>query len=79
MIFADAQPVLAAPPGIFLFRAKSRVTETAHSPNYKRYRGNSRHKPRKLGVWKRWRLRVKAKHKAKAHKMAPTRARRTTL
>ncbi|WP_426489911.1 hypothetical protein [Hymenobacter sp. 102] len=32
-------------------------------PNYKPYRGNSRHKMKKLGVYKRWRLRVKAQKK----------------
>jgi hypothetical protein len=77
MIFADAQPVLATSAGMSLFRAKPRPNETSHAPNYKRYRGNSRHKPRKLGVYKRWRLRCKAKHKA--HLKAHPRAGRTTL
>ncbi|RYU81026.1 hypothetical protein [Hymenobacter persicinus] len=77
MIFADTQPVLANPPGVFLFRSKARITEGSHMPNYKKYRGNSRHKARKLGVYKRWRLRCKAKHKA--HKIAQPRTSRTTL
>jgi hypothetical protein len=77
MIAADVQPVLANPPGMFLFRPKARITEGSHAPNYKKYRGNSRHKPHKLGVYKRWRLRCKAKHKA--HLKAHPRAGRTTL
>ena len=37
-----------------------------HRPNYKKYRGNSRHKPKKLGVFRRWKLYRKAKHKRAA-------------
>jgi len=80
MIFADAQPVLATPPGMPFFRSKARVSESSHAPNFKKYRGNSRHKPRKLGVYKRWRLRCKAKHKAhNARKTAQPHVSRTTL
>lgn len=32
-------------------------------PNYKKYRGNSRHKMKKLGPFRRWKLRRKAQHK----------------
>ncbi|GAB3239201.1 hypothetical protein GCM10027346_32260 [Hymenobacter seoulensis] len=32
-------------------------------PNYKAYRGNSRHKMKKLGPYRRWKLRRKAQHK----------------
>ncbi|WP_139925214.1 hypothetical protein [Hymenobacter sp. DG01] len=34
-------------------------------PNYKRYRGNSRHKMKKLGPFRRWKLRLKAQKKRK--------------
>lgn len=34
-------------------------------PNFRKYRGNSRHKPHKLGVFKRWSLRRKAARKRK--------------
>ena len=79
MAFADVQPVLAAPPGMFFSRSKARVVAGSHAPNYSKYRGNSRHKPRKLGAYKRWRLRCKAKTKHKALRLAQPRARRTTL
>ncbi|TGE21272.1 hypothetical protein E5K00_13340 [Hymenobacter aquaticus] len=39
-------------------------------PNYKPYRGNSRHKAKKLGVFRRWKLRRKAMRKRK-HKALP--------
>ena len=42
--------------------ASSEVTTTPR-PNYKRYRGNSRHRPRKLGPVRRWKLRRKAQRK----------------
>ncbi|RPD49421.1 hypothetical protein DNI29_01050 [Hymenobacter sediminis] len=32
-------------------------------PNYKKYRGNSRHKMKKLGPFRRWKLRRKAQRK----------------
>jgi hypothetical protein len=70
MVFSDVQPVLANPPGISLFRAKARPTEASHAPNYSKYRGNSRHKPHKLGVYKRWRLRSKAQRKIRQRKRA---------
>lgn len=41
-------------------------------PNYKPYRGNSRHKMKKLGVYKRWRLRVKAQKKKRSHGLSPS-------
>ncbi|AHJ95654.1 hypothetical protein Hsw_0059 [Hymenobacter swuensis DY53] len=41
-------------------------------PNYKPYRGNSRHKMKKLGVYKRWRLRVKAQKKKRSRGLTPT-------
>ena len=41
-------------------------------PNYKPYRGNSRHKMKKLGVFKRWRLRVKAQKKKRSHGLSPS-------
>lgn len=34
-------------------------------PNYKAYRGNSRHKMKKLGPLRRWKLRRKAQRKRK--------------
>ncbi|SHI39653.1 hypothetical protein SAMN02745146_0756 [Hymenobacter daecheongensis DSM 21074] len=77
MFLADAQPGMATPPGSFLFRSKGRIAESSHTHNYKKYRGNSRHKARKLGAYKRWRLRCKAKHKARLK--AQPRIGRTTL
>ncbi|RSK42629.1 hypothetical protein [Hymenobacter perfusus] len=41
-------------------------------PNYKPYRGNSRHKMKKLGVYKRWRLRVKAQKKKRSRGLSPS-------
>jgi hypothetical protein len=43
--------------------AASSSSRIGHRPNYKKYRGNSRHKPRKLGVFRRWKLYRKAKKK----------------
>jgi hypothetical protein len=77
MIFAAVQPVSATPPGTTSFRSRGRITEGSHAPNYRKYRGNSRHRPHKLGVYKRWRLRCKAKHKAR--QIAHPRVGRTTL
>lgn len=37
-----------------------------HRPNYKRYRGNSRSKKRRRGLFKRWSARRKAKRQQKA-------------
>lgn len=37
-----------------------------HRPNYKRYRGNSRSKKRRRGLFKRWAARRKAKRQQKA-------------
>jgi hypothetical protein len=48
--------------GISLFRKSYKRGR----PNYKPYRGNSRHKMKKLGVYKRWRLRVKAQKKKRS-------------
>lgn len=51
---------------------KTDMVETSTPrPNYKPYRGNSRHKAKKLGVFKRWSLRRKAMRKRK-HKAIPT-------
>lgn len=51
---------------------KTEMAETATPrPNYKTYRGNSRHKAKKLGVFKRWSLRRKAMRKRK-HKAIPS-------
>ena len=43
--------------------AASISSRIGHRPNYKKYRGNSRHKPKKLGVFRRWKLYRKAKRK----------------
>ncbi|GGG38853.1 hypothetical protein GCM10011378_13950 [Hymenobacter glacieicola] len=47
-------------------------------PNYKAYRGNSRHKMKKLGPFRRWKLRLKAQRKRKRNPSvkvgAPTRS-----
>lgn len=54
--------------GISLFRK----TAKRGRPNYKPYRGNSRHKVKKLGVYKRWRLRVKAQKKKRSRVLKPS-------
>jgi hypothetical protein len=46
--------------------ATSLDSRIGHRPNYKKYRGNSRHKPRKLGPFRRWKLYRKAKRKRAA-------------
>ncbi|MCB2406454.1 hypothetical protein [Hymenobacter lucidus] len=57
------------------FAATTEVNDAAAGaprPNYKVYRGNSRHKAKKLGVFRRWKLRRKAMRKRKLHKVTPT-------
>ena len=51
---------------------RTELLETVNTPrpNYKIYRGNSRHKAKKLGIFKRWSLRRKAMRKRK-HKAVP--------
>ncbi|UOQ73216.1 hypothetical protein [Hymenobacter cellulosilyticus] len=45
---------------------KTEIAETnTPRPNYKPYRGNSRHRAKKLGVFRRWALRRKAMRKRK--------------
>ncbi|TGE12611.1 hypothetical protein [Hymenobacter elongatus] len=53
---------------------RAAVTETAAMPrpNYKAYRGNSRHRAKKLGVFRRWSLRRKALRKRKHRAAQPT-------
>ncbi|QJX46654.1 hypothetical protein HMJ29_06760 [Hymenobacter taeanensis] len=46
--------------------AASPGSRIGHRPNYKKYRGNSRHRPKKLGVFRRYFLYRKAKKKRAA-------------
>ncbi|MCB2378564.1 hypothetical protein LGH70_13270 [Hymenobacter sp. BT635] len=69
MTLLDPQAVLAS------VEASAATTELAEEaatprPNYKVYRGNSRHKAKKLGVFRRWKLRRKAMRKRK-HRSTP--------
>ncbi|RSK31203.1 hypothetical protein [Hymenobacter metallilatus] len=64
----------ASPAGIEMVSGTSlfRKSYKRGRPNYKAYRGNSRHKMKKLGVYKRWRLRVKAQKKKRNRVLSPS-------
>lgn len=68
----DPQAAQAAPADTFAATTEVNDAAAAPRPNYKVYRGNSRHKAKKLGVFRRWKLRRKAMRKRKLHKVMPT-------
>ncbi|TGE27728.1 hypothetical protein [Hymenobacter metallicola] len=70
MCLLEPQATQAAPADAFAVRPELVENNKVPRPNYKAYRGNSRHKAKKLGVFKRWSLRRKAMRKRK-RKMNP--------
>ena len=60
LVFVDPEMALAT--ATETTAAPSEMATTPR-PNYKRYRGNSRHRARKLGPVRRWKLRRKAQRK----------------
>jgi hypothetical protein len=64
MLLLEPVAAVAAPSEATATEAAAGVlSRIGHRPNYKKYRGNSRHKPRKLGAFRRWALWRKAKKK----------------
>lgn len=67
MLLLEPAAALASPAETATTEMASSVAmRIGHRPNYKKYRGNSRHKAKKLGVFRRWKLYRKAKRKRAA-------------
>ncbi|SNR51088.1 MULTISPECIES: hypothetical protein [Hymenobacter] len=63
LLFLAEVPTAVAESGSTSAPAETALNFRVPRPNFKKYRGNSRHKPHKLGPLKRWRLRRKAASK----------------
>lgn len=67
----DPETSLASAPEISAVEAEAALSSAIPRPSYKKYRGNSRSKRRRMGPFRRWKARRKAQRKRKAKVTAP--------
>ena len=66
LLVLDGPPAQGESTGALAAETETLAASGVPRPNYKRYRGNSRHKARRLGIFRRYSLRRKAQRKKRA-------------